>query len=283
MQASQIRYTFHFPDGREEVFDLRFDAETLELTGALREDPPDWTRLGHYRCENCPLDEALHSHCPLALSMVEPVQRLTDVVSHQEVTVEVLAGARRLLVETAAQQGISAMTGLIQATSGCPNTAFFRPMAYFHLPFATESETIYRAASMYLLGQYLRRQKGDESEMGFEGLMEIYRDVEVVNRSMANRLRSICQEDGTVGAVVLLDNFAKILPAAVEDALEELEPLYEAYLNPVARSVSINLRSSDCGHIRILSQTGQSSSLLTTAKGGTPQCSSASQDSRSHS
>ncbi len=283
MQANEIRYTFCFPDGREEVFDLRFDAETLDLTDIEREDPPDWTRLDHHRCENCPLDEALHSHCPLALSMVEPVRRLTDVVSHQEVTVEVLAGARRLIVDTGAQQGISAMTGLIQATAGCPNTAFFRPMAYFHLPFATESETIYRAASMYLLGQYLRTQQGDESEMGFEGLVEIYRDVEVVNRAMASRLRSICEEDGTVGAVVLLDTYAKILPAAIEDALEELEPLYRAYLNPASRSAPINLRSSDCGHIRILSQTGQSPSLLTTAQGGTPKCSSASQDSRSHS
>ena len=111
MQANEIRYTFRFPDGREEVLDLRFDINTLELHGVDRDDPPEWTRMGHHRCENCPLDEARHSHCPLALSMVEPVRRLSDIVSHQEVSVEVIAGERRLIVETDAQRGISAMTG----------------------------------------------------------------------------------------------------------------------------------------------------------------------------
>jgi hypothetical protein len=39
------------------------------------------------------------------------------------------------------------------ATSGCRYTAYFKPMARFHLPFANEEETAYRAISMYLLSQ----------------------------------------------------------------------------------------------------------------------------------
>ena len=36
------------------------------------------------------------------------------------------------------------------ALSGCPVLEQLKPMARFHLPFASVEETIYRAASMYL-------------------------------------------------------------------------------------------------------------------------------------
>ena len=38
------------------------------------------------------------------------------------------------------------VNGLIMATAGCPWTDRLRPMARFHLPFATEAETVYRDA-----------------------------------------------------------------------------------------------------------------------------------------
>ena len=57
--------------------------------------------------------------------------------------------------ETSAQQAMSSVLGLIMATSGCPWTDRLRPMARFHLPFASEAETLYRSVGMFLLAREL--------------------------------------------------------------------------------------------------------------------------------
>lgn len=225
-----IQYIFRFTDGREVSFAIRLDAVSLDSAAPVTENAEAWTRLEFHRCSHCPLDEAVHLYCPLARSLVGTVAILGDVLSYDRVAAEVITPERRILCDTSAQNAISAMMGLIIATSGCPHMAFFKPMARFHLPFASEEETMYRAASMYLLGQYFRQQQGLPTELGFEGLVHLYRNVEIVNRAMANRLRAAAREDGTVNALVLLDMYAKTLPAAVEETLQELRPLYTAYL-----------------------------------------------------
>ncbi len=57
--------------------------------------------------------------------------------------------------ETTAQQAMSSVLGLIMATAGCPWTDRLRPMARFHLPFASEAETVYRSVCMFLLARDL--------------------------------------------------------------------------------------------------------------------------------
>ncbi|GAB4293113.1 MAG: hypothetical protein Kow0096_08500 [Thiohalomonadaceae bacterium] len=225
-----IQYIFRFADGREASLTIRLDATSLESTAPVADDTAAWTLLAFDRCSHCPLDEAVHRYCPLARSLVGTVAVLGDVLSYDRVQAEVVMPERRILCDTSAQNAISAMMGLIIATSGCPHMAFFKPMARFHLPFASEEETMYRAASMYLLGQYFRQQQGLPTELGFEGLVTLYHNVEIVNRAMANRLRAAAREDGTVNALVLLDMYAKTLPTVVEETLQELRPLYTAYL-----------------------------------------------------
>ncbi len=225
----EIRYIFRFENDGETVFPIRLDAERLEPSEPVVA-PPEWARLEFHRCSHCPLQSAEHPYCPLARALAGPVAALSDVLSYDKVEVEVVTPERRILNNTTAQNGISAMMGLIIATSGCPHMAFFKPMARFHLPFATDIETLYRAATMYLLGQFFRRSHGLPADDGFDGLLKLYHNVEIVNRAMANRLRAAARADGTVNALVLLDMFAKILPSAVDHALQELQPLYTAYL-----------------------------------------------------
>jgi hypothetical protein len=226
----EVQYKFRFADGREASFPIRMDGDDLAPVNAEHSEPPAWTRLDFHRCSHCPLHSDSHPWCPLARSLVQVISLLGDVFSYDEVETEVITAERRILRSTTAQSAISAMMGLIIATSGCPHMAFFKPMARFHLPFATEKETLYRAAGMYLLGQYFRQQQGLPAEMGFSGLIRLYRNVEIVNRAMAERLRAAAREDGAVNALVLLDMYAKTLPGLVEEALQELRPLYTAYL-----------------------------------------------------
>lgn len=227
----EIDYHFEFISGRTELFQLAIDTVTLELPRAEDEDTlPEWTRLTHRRCSHCPLDEAEVSHCPLAVQLIEPMARLGDIVSYEETRVRVSTWERTVVQATTAEAGISSMLGLISATSGCPYTAFFKPMARFHLPFSSQEETVYRAASMYLLGQYFQQGEGKEVDMSFAGLEEIYGNIAKVNAGMAVRLRETGEDGSTVNAIIILDMFAKVFSVAIKDVLERLRYLYRAYL-----------------------------------------------------
>lgn len=230
MEQLTFEYSYVFNDGREEIFTVNLDPESFDLLDLPPDELPEWTRLGFQRCFNCPLDPTYDERCPLAVSLVRLVQRMGEVTSFEPVSVEVHTGERTMSRTTSAQEGMSSLMGLLVASSGCPHTAFFRPMARFHLPFANTDETIYRAASMYLLAQYFRDREGMPADLDFEGLLDIYAEVETVNKAMAQRLRKAHHVDGGVNAIVLLDMFAKNMPVAIDDSLEALRGLFLAYL-----------------------------------------------------
>jgi hypothetical protein len=225
---NRIKYLFDFQSGRREEFDLRFDDE-FRLVVPADHPLPEWTLLDHHQCPNCPLATG-ESHCPLAVALADPVTRLGSVISYEETRVEVVTEERTISQQTSAQDGISALLGLLNASSGCPVTAFLRPMARFHLPFASEAETLYRAASMYLLGEYFRSREGGVPDLELNGLLARYRELEQVNRGIVARLRAARSQDGSLNAIVLLDLYAKSLPFAVEESLAAFRPLFASYL-----------------------------------------------------
>ena len=79
--------------------------------------------------------------------MASTLEPLKTLVSFDTVGVTVTQAERTVYAETSAQQAMSSVLGLIMATSGCPWTDHLRPMARFHLPFASEAETVYRSVS----------------------------------------------------------------------------------------------------------------------------------------
>lgn len=226
-----IHYRLSFADGSERLFRLQLDEATHRLIPADGADSPPWTALDNHRCPHCPLDAVEQPRCPAACAITDIVSASGDLFSYTEVKVEVRTPERVLTADTTLQRAISSLIGLALAVSGCPHTAFFRPMARFHLPFASEEETIYRATSMYLLAQYYRRKQGDEADMDLAGLAHIYRDLQVVNLHMAKRLRGASDKDATVNAVVVLDMFAKAMPYSIDESLQEIRHLFASYLD----------------------------------------------------
>ena len=103
-------------------------------------------------------------------------------------------------------------------------------MARFHLPFASEEETIWRAVSTYLLAQYFLSKKGHSIDIDLNGLAKIYDDIEKLNIAMANRLRAASKYDSAVNAIIHLDVFAKYLTPAIEESLAKLRPIFEPFL-----------------------------------------------------
>jgi hypothetical protein len=224
----RIRYRFDLPDGSQKLLDLTFNAADFRLANAAPADPPFWTELKFSQCANCPLNAADHPHCPAALHMAPAVESLKALVSFDTVGVTVIQAERTIHAEISAQQAMSSVLGLIMATSGCPWTDRLRPMARFHLPFASEAETVYRSVCMFLLARAL---VGADEAQGFAALEKLYENLHVVNRDMARRLGAATRTDPARNAIALLDSYTTLLPAALESSLEELKPLFDAWRN----------------------------------------------------
>ncbi|MBL4865928.1 MAG: hypothetical protein JKY67_06095, partial [Pseudomonadales bacterium] len=137
-----------------------------------------------------------------------------------------IANEKTISTDTTLQQAISSMAGLLIATSGCPITSFFKPMAWYHHPFSTQEETIFRATSAYLLKQYFLEKSNQPFNHSLEGLSKIYDEVHKVNRSIARRISLTFESDSAANAIVLLDLFTTMLPIAIEDSLEEIKHIF---------------------------------------------------------
>ena len=236
MKHYVVTYNFYLPDGSMEKFDLKLNRETMEIVGNVPEDKPEWTRLEFHQCPNCPLSPKEHPHCPLALNLVNLVEPFDGLLSHETIELTVVTEERTIMQWTTAQRGISSLMGLVIATSGCPHTAFLRPMARFHLPLASNEETLYRATSMYLLSQYFVKKNGSTADLELDGLGKIYKEMETINAAVANRLRAATSTDSSVNAIVVLDVYAKSVKMVIDNSLEKIRYLFKPYFRDDARA-----------------------------------------------
>jgi len=228
-----LTYRFRFPDGVEQEFLVQLDRQNCSLIAPKRETYPEWTRLDFKQCSHCPLSTDEHSHCPVAVNVVEIVEFFQDSQSVEQAIVEVDTRQRvTKRGKTALFPAISSLIGIYMVTSGCPILDKLRPMARFHLPFADTEETVYRALSMYALAQYFRHKKGQAADWDFEGLKQIYRDINRLNIDFAKRLHNDSISEATTNAITSLDCFAQEIDFSIsEGMLEEIEVLFDGYLN----------------------------------------------------
>ncbi|MCC7517233.1 MAG: hypothetical protein IT470_07840, partial [Pseudomonadales bacterium] len=230
MEPVRISYRIGLNDKTTEVFDFDLDGATFELISAPVANPPSWTELGFRQCSHCPLKTEEHSHCPMALQLYRVVERLHATRSIDEVRLEVVTEERTVVQTTALQRVLSSMLGLIFPTCGCPKTAYMRPMARFHLPLATEEETVFRVAGMYLLAQYFLTHNGKKGQFAFDGLIQIYEDFHILNRAIASRLQYATDSDSSKNAITLLDMYSSLVPMLLEDQLAEIRGFFAAFL-----------------------------------------------------
>lgn len=227
-----IRYIFRLEDGREEQVDLEIDMQSLQLVRKKVHPVPHWADLDYFRCSHCPLDPRKTKYCPAALTLVGVVNSFDGTVSYDPVHLTVETEPRIITQYTTAQRAIGSLMGLLIALCGCPHSAFLRPMARFHLPLADEVETLYRATSMYLLGQYFIAARGGRPDLELTGLVKHYEQLQKVNFGLADRLREATRTDSSINAIVCLDVFTRTVPMAIAELLEEISPLFSDYLGP---------------------------------------------------
>ena len=227
MNKHNIKYTFTLNESEIKSYTVMLDESMLNVRDFTPHDDNEWTDLTFYQCEHCTL-EANNKNCPVAHNLEPIIELCSDIASYENIDVTIETHIRNYsITNTTAQRAISSLLGLVIATSPCPYTKFFRSMAYFHLPLANDEETLFRSASSYLLLQYFKK-KNHNHDVDYElsGLNSIYRNMQLVNKGMAQRLRNTCISDSAVNAIVILDMFAKGIPYSIDEALEELEFLF---------------------------------------------------------
>lgn len=229
METISIQYIFTLEDDEQEIFDIKLDARELEIVNKLPNDLPYWTKLDYEKCPHCTLENSKYQYCPLAVRLVDIVNRFSKIISYTKINLTVITAERVIKKRTTAQKGLSSLMGVIMATSNCPHTVYLKPMARFHLPLAGNEETAYRATSMYLLAQYFLKKDGFNADMELEGLTQLYRKIEILNYSISNRLTAACKTDAAPNALVLLDTFSKTLPHIIGGSLEQIKYLFKPY------------------------------------------------------
>lgn len=222
-------YKLLFPDDTLIEFPIVVEQNSCNFIPQATFVPPDWAKLEHAQCSNCPLNPVTTPFCPVAINLIPVLKLCSDIPSHRNVKLEVITAERTVSGETSMQRALSSILGLLMATSSCPHTEYLKPMARFHLPLASEEETVYRTTSMYLLAQYFLHQDGQAFKPDLDQLKVNYQNLQIVNKALAKRLKDAVANDATVNAVILLDLLSKTVTWSIDDGLDEMRYLFKGY------------------------------------------------------
>lgn len=225
----KINYLFKFEDGSKKLFKVNLDSESMNVIPPNNQTRPEWTKVVNCRCQNCQVNEQETQYCPIAVNISDVVDFFKVYISYEKVEVLVTTEARLYGKKTTVQEALGSLLGVYMAASGCPSMEKLKSMVRFHLPFATVEETVFRSVSAYLLGQYYLKKQGKDADLDLVRLADFYKGTQKVNSGMAERLRGVVGKDAVNNAVICLDLFAKELPYAIKDGLEELQGWFGVY------------------------------------------------------
>ncbi|MBT3235138.1 MAG: hypothetical protein HN353_04245 [Bdellovibrionales bacterium] len=217
-------YEFDFPRlSRKEHYCCYLDKNTLENTNKDHSDKPAWARLEHKQCDNCTLSPSNNPYCPVALSLVSLSDITQGLTSFEETSTRVITTEREYLHRGDLQKGISPLVGLLMASSGCPVFEIFKPMARFHIPFASKEETYYRLFGTVLISNYYKNYvvNFDPGVLG-----DIYENVSVVNARLVQRFTDVTGGDSLLNSIVILDHLALRYVLDIEEVFSELKSYF---------------------------------------------------------
>jgi len=221
-----IEYTFEMDDGKVLNYHVEFERSREKQLNTA--DYPTWTELNFHKCPNCPLNPDEYSHCPAAIDAQEIVMGFNEVLSCNATNIRVCSSEREYFKHTDAQTGLRALIGFVMASSACPILSTMRGMAYFHLPFASMDEAVFRITSSYLLRQYFNYKKtGEAPDMELNGLKQHFQEMQTLNFHFLERIRAGCEADSNLNVLATLFTISSMLSLSLERHLKEIEPLFD--------------------------------------------------------
>ena len=225
-----ITYRFTFPGTSDNKISYRMGLDENDYTYHCYEKESleinQWAALDFHQCKNCTLDINIYPLCPIAKNLNNVVNFFKDTASTKKAVVIITTKDRTYAKKCSVQDGLFPIFGLIMASSGCPHMAFLKPLARFHLPFSSVEETLFRVSSMYLLKEYLKKKKYQHNDnISIDGLLTLYREVEIVNQGILQRINSLAEIDANKNALIILNSFAQIIGIRLSTNLEALNNL----------------------------------------------------------
>jgi hypothetical protein len=225
--TKRFEYLIKPDEGESQSFNVDVDPESFVIQDDDSVEGPEWTKLEHNQCSHCPYNKNDKKYCPVAKNLSAASNAFKDYRSYAKVTVFVKTEERFYGKSTDLQTALFSLFGLLMASSNCPHLHVFKSMARFHLPFSTTIETNVRALGMYLLSEYLKSLEVPAHKIDLQALLDKYKDIEIVNRGIIERIRSLKGGDANKNAIVILDNFAAILPLEISSGLTDIKPLFK--------------------------------------------------------
>jgi hypothetical protein len=224
--GQKTEYVVKFENGKSKTFAVDVDPKTLVIIDDNAVPGPEWTKLDFNKCENCPYSAADKPYCPVAKNLSNVVEFFKDDSSYEALTVFVTSEERTYGKRTDLQTALYSLFGLIMASSSCSHMHLFKTMARFHLPFSSVDETTIRMLGLYLIQEFLKQQQKPEHKIDLKELESGYQRIAVVNRGIIKRLRSIKGGDANKNALIILDNFASLLPQEFSSGLAEVKRIF---------------------------------------------------------
>ena len=190
-----------------------------------REDAPEWTKLAHHQCSNCPLTTKSCSHCPPAVDLEQVVTDFQRLPAVTVAKIRVITADREYYKETSLEEGVRSLMGLIMATSACPILAHLKPNARNHLPFASQDVFILRSSAIYLLRQYFTYREGNHPDWDLQGLIKINQELQILNQAFWQRVHDACESDTNLKALLSFFNLSSSVSYSLESQLQQIKPL----------------------------------------------------------
>ncbi len=218
----KILYKLVFESRPEMEFEVDISREYSEP-----ENLPEWTKLEFNQCPNCPLKKETTPYCPAAVEVEQTMAHFKDILSTEVIDAWVIAPDRFYYKKCDAQSALRAMVGLVMATSPCPVLKQMKGLAYFHLPFASLDETIYRGACNYFMKQYYKMKAGETPDWGLEHYGKYYDELSKVNTSFFERIKVASKADSNLNTIVSLSSVSSLHSAAIEEYMEQFREFFE--------------------------------------------------------
>ena len=215
----KIDYQFALTDGPSHDFSVNVDRQARSGEGAA-----DWTRLEVQQCPHCPLKGSAATHCPPALDLERIVAAFNEILSYQTARVTITTPERTIIKDCDVQTGLTALLGLIMASSACPVLSKMKGLTRTHLPFQSLEETQFRFIGAYFAGQLLRSHQGETADWSLDGLSALFDELTTLNQAFKARIQSAARQDAAMNAVSTLAAQMMGVQITLEDGLEDLAP-----------------------------------------------------------
>ena len=213
-------------------YTFEMESETLEYSVEVdrafdfkqaRDSLPEWVKLKHHQCPNCPLTVKDCQYCPAAVDLAPVITDFRGKAAGVAAHVQVKTADRVYGKTTTLEAGLRSLMGLIMASSACPILKNLLPNARHHLPFATQKDFITRSAALYLLSQYFRYREGHRPDWDLQGLVSLNQELQMLNQAFWQRVSEACADDSNLKALLSFLDMSTSVGETLEDQLQSIK------------------------------------------------------------